>query len=118
MPAKKIINSRTGKVIVADLEIANDPLSRMIGLLGRTGLDAGKGLLITACNSIHMFFMKFPIDVVYLSKDLKVLKLKENLKEFKLDNGPSGTYQTLELKASYLREIDVKVGDIVQIVDK
>jgi uncharacterized membrane protein (UPF0127 family) len=116
--AKQLINKRTGAVIVSDLEIANSPISRMVGLLGRKGIDNGKGLMITACHSIHTFFMKFPIDVIYMDKDLKVLKITENLKEFRLDSGPSGTCQTLELKAFYIKAIEIKTGDSAEIVYK
>ena len=55
-------------------EVATSMWSRMRGLLGRRSLDEGAGLLIDPCSSIHMFFMRFPIDVVYLNKEDVVVK--------------------------------------------
>jgi uncharacterized protein len=55
--------------------LAETPLTRLKGLLGRRELPAGEGLLLRPASSIHMFFMRFPIDAVWVDKDLKVLKV-------------------------------------------
>ncbi len=68
-----------GQVVCERCEIAESSLKRVRGLLGRKELVNGDGLLIRPTWSIHTWFMRFPIDVVFLDRDLTVLKLKEHL---------------------------------------
>ncbi len=60
-------------------EAADTFLSRFRGLMGRATLPPGRGLLLTPCNSVHMCFMRFAIDVIYLDADDRVLKVVQNL---------------------------------------
>jgi len=62
----KLFNLSKNKIVVGNLIIAKSYSDRMRGLLGRTSIDDNEGLLIKNCNWIHMFFMKFPIDVIFL----------------------------------------------------
>lgn len=62
------------------IEMADTFFKRFLGLMGKSKLPEETGLLITPCNSIHMMFMRFSIDAVYLDKDMRVLKVVENLK--------------------------------------
>ena len=55
--------------------VADSPLSRMRGLLGRRSLAAEEGILLRPASSIHTWFMLFPIDVVFLDRDLAVLRV-------------------------------------------
>ena len=64
--------------------IAVGPLARMRGLLGRNELAPGEGLLLPHESSVHMFFMRFPIDVVFLDRNLNVLKVVSNLRPWRL----------------------------------
>lgn len=61
-------------VLGVDAEVAETFAQRAKGLIGRRGLKPGTGLLITRCNCIHTFFMKFPIDAVFLDREGKVVK--------------------------------------------
>lgn len=75
----KIINKTQNTEIAAKATLADSFGSRMVGLLRHTTLPTGEGLIITKCNSIHMFFMKFPIDVIFLDKSNIVVGLVENI---------------------------------------
>ncbi len=97
------------EVVLSHLEVADNPLSRMRGLLGRDGLDEDGGLLIVPCNSIHMFFMRFAIDAVFLSRELRVLKIYENLKPWRLA-GCFAAYSVLELRAGRVARTGLTVG--------
>lgn len=66
-----------GTVVCERCTIAERPLSRMRGLLGRRSLDEGEGMLIRRTSSIHTFFMQFAIDVVFLDRDGLVLRVAE-----------------------------------------
>jgi len=93
----KIFNQTQKNLLVSDLKIADTFMSRLIGLLTRTSLNQGEGLLITHCQSIHMFFMRFPIDVVFVGSNNRIVGLVENIKPFRLS--------PLFLKASYAVEL-------------
>jgi len=66
------------------IEIADRPLPRMRGLLGRDGLPEGEGLLLRPAGTIHTFFMRFPIDAVFLDRDLVVRKVASGVKPWRL----------------------------------
>ena len=72
---------RTGDLapVCARCGVAANPFTRMKGLLGRRELPAGEGLLIRPTFSVHTWFMRFPIDVVFLDKDLRVLRVVEDM---------------------------------------
>ncbi len=87
-----------GAVICERCVVADNPWSRMRGLLGRRGLDDGEGLLIRPTGSIHMFFMRFPIDAVFLDRELQILKVVPDLKPWRTA-GKKGAKQVLEMGA-------------------
>jgi len=64
---------------IVHIQTADTFFKRFLGLMGRKKLPPAAGLLITPCNSIHMMFMRFSIDAVYLDKGMKVLKVKKNV---------------------------------------
>jgi uncharacterized protein len=68
-----------------------------MGLMGKPGLPAGEGLLINPCNSIHMFFMKFAIDAIFLDSSYKIIRLVRNLKPGMIVGTVPGAVQVLEL---------------------
>ena len=70
----RLICASDGKILLEDLQVARTLWTRTIGLLGRTSLPANQGLWILRCNSIHTFFMKFPLDLVFLNGKMAVTK--------------------------------------------
>jgi hypothetical protein len=82
-----------------------------VGLLGRKELPEGHGLWIRPCKSIHTFFMRFPIDVAYVSSDGSVVKTCSRLRPFRLSMGGRGAHSVLELPAGSLERAGLKVGD-------
>jgi uncharacterized membrane protein (UPF0127 family) len=87
-----------GAVVCERCVLADTSWTRMRGLLGRRGLDDGEGLLIRPAGSIHMFFMRFPIDAVFLDRELRILKVAPNLKPWRTA-GKRGAKQVLEIAA-------------------
>jgi uncharacterized membrane protein (UPF0127 family) len=73
------LTKRDGTVIAQPLEVASNVIARGIGLMGRARLPENGGLLIHGCNGIHMMFMRFPIDAVFVDKSGVVLKTYERL---------------------------------------
>ena len=72
-----------GAVVCTQCAIASTPIARMKGLLGRSSLDAGEGMLFPRTGSIHMFFMRFAIDVVFCDRELNVVKVVRDLRPWK-----------------------------------
>jgi len=73
-----------GTVVCARCALADTPVSRLKGLLGRAGLDADEGMLFRRTGSIHMFFMRFAIDAVFCDRDLVVLEVVRGLKPWRM----------------------------------
>src|SRR5437016_5725159 len=84
--------------------------TRMRGLLGRATIEADEGLWIQPTNSIHMFFMRFPIDVVYAAADGRVLKLVEGIRPWRV-SFCSGAKIALELAPGAIARAGVRRGD-------
>ena len=83
--------------------------ARIRGLLGRSGLDHDQGLLIPRTSSIHMFFMRFPIDAVFLDRDLRVRKIVADLAPWRAAWAP-GARSVLELPAGAAGRAGIEVG--------
>ena len=97
-----IFNPTRNTTIASKVRIAQNPWERMKGLLGDSSLPSGEALVITHCQSIHMFFMKFPIDVIFCDRQDKVVGLCAGIKPFYLS--------PIFFKASYA--IELPVGSI------
>jgi uncharacterized membrane protein (UPF0127 family) len=82
----------------------------MRGLLGRDGLEPDEGILLRPASSVHTFFMKFAIDVVFLDRDGGVLKVVSNLEPWRLA-GARRSKAVLELPAGRSAEVDLRAGD-------
>ena len=68
-----------GTVVCERCTLADSPVARMRGLLGRDGLEQGEGLLLRPASSIHTFFMRFPIDAVFLDRELAVVGIEDSV---------------------------------------
>ena len=68
-----------GRVVCPQLTVADTILKRTKGLLGRSELGPDEGLLLRPANSVHTAFMRFPIDVVFLDRDLNVLDVRASV---------------------------------------
>lgn len=96
--------------LVAKARVATSMWSRFWGLLGRGSLPSQEGLLIDPCNSVHTFFMRFPIDVLFLDEDDRVLKISSELRPFRVAFG-RGARRVLEIAAGRAASVGVLVGD-------
>jgi uncharacterized membrane protein (UPF0127 family) len=106
-----IANSTRGTVLGSHIHVAENALSRAVGLLAHCGLDPGGGLLLDPSSGVHTFFMRFPIDVVALDRQLRVRALWENLVPFRCTTLSWKTSCVLELPAGVVRESGTEVGD-------
>jgi uncharacterized membrane protein (UPF0127 family) len=99
-----------GSIACERCMVAHRMWPRMRGLLGKRGLDSGEGLLIRPAPSIHTFFMRFPIDVVFLSRQGEVLKVAERVPPWRA-RSCRHSYAVLELAAGEAGRRGIAVGD-------
>ncbi len=104
-----------GETVVAELRKADTMWSRMRGLLGRSGLEASEGLWIDPCNSIHMFFMRFPIDAVFIDERMQVVRVHEDLRPWRMARGGRFAHSVLELPTGKAAFFNIRVGDKLQL---
>ena len=103
-------NKTRGREIASQVVKADAPVARSRGLLGRTALEAGEGLWIVPCPMIHTLFMRFPIDAVFLDRDLRVVRVLENLRPWRLSPWVFRAHNVLELAGDSAGR-GVQVGD-------
>jgi uncharacterized membrane protein (UPF0127 family) len=105
-----------GTVVAESLEVAKSFIARGLGLMGRRGLPERGGMLIHGCNGIHMMFMRFPIDAVFMDKSGKVVKVYDRLPPWvglvplvwKAD-------RVAELPAGTARRLSIKPGETLSV---
>jgi uncharacterized membrane protein (UPF0127 family) len=90
------ILTKDGRVVVSHVVYAESLSARLCGLLGRASLPEDIGMLIRPCRSIHMWFMRFPIDAAFLDRELRVLKISRNLRPWQMAFAPRQTHCVLE----------------------
>jgi uncharacterized protein len=106
----KLVLDRDGAIACESCAIADRPLTRLKGLLGKKRLEPGEGLLLRPASAVHTFFMRFPIDVVFLDRELRVLALATNLRPWRAA-GRRGARAVLELPAGECERCDIRPGD-------
>ena len=105
-----MVNQTRGTVLADRADIADTGPKRNTGLLKHTHLESGEGLWIVPCQGIHMFFMKFAIDVVFLDKQKKVLKIRPEIGKWRIALKLSAR-SVLELPVGTLVRSQTVVGD-------
>jgi len=77
------LSKHDGTIVCTRCHLALNPFARMRGLLGRSGLEPGEGMLFRPAGSIHMFFMRFPLDAIFCDGDLVVIDVARNLRPWR-----------------------------------
>jgi uncharacterized membrane protein (UPF0127 family) len=101
--------SDDGTVVCERCLLAETPLARLRGLLGRSGLPSGEGLLLRPAASIHTAFMRFAIDVVFLNRANEVLKVVHELRPWRATSC-RGARTALELPAGEANKRGLRPG--------
>lgn len=115
----RVLNETKTTTIAESARKASTFLQRGKGLMFERELEGGSGLIIDPCSSVHMFGMRFPIDVLYVNNDGTVMRAQENLKPWRV--GPlytRGANYVIELPVGVVQSSGTTVGDRVRIVDR
>lgn len=105
----------SGRQIANEIILAQNFTARLKGLLGRKSLAPGSALIIKPCNSVHTWFMKFNIDVLFVGRSGRVVKVVEDLPPFKFAAAGVAAF-AVELPAGTIREHGIKPGDMLEVV--
>jgi uncharacterized protein len=98
------LRKEDGSVVCARCAIADNPLTRLRGLLGRASLAPDEGMLFRPAGSIHMFFMRFAIDAVFCDRGLEVIDVERGLRPWRTA-GRRGAKVVIELAAGAAAEV-------------
>lgn len=107
-------NQRTGAVVATTLLPALDSETRRTGLLKHDSLADGIAMLIAPTNAIHTFFMKFPIDVAFVKRDGRIVKIRHAMPAWRM-SAAWGGYGVIEMAAGSFERAGVVPGDILVI---
>jgi uncharacterized protein len=113
----KACQNKTGDCIACRVEIAQTFIKKFIGLMGRSKINKEQGIYFLDCRSIHSFFMRFSIDVLFLDKEMKITRIVNCLKPNRVVIAPLQTKDTLELQSGVLDKFDLKVGDAIRLIE-
>ena len=114
MQTARIQMWRAGAYLCDSCEVTGGPFDRMRGLLGRDGLSSGEGMLIKPAPSVHTFFMRFPIDVLFLDREMHVLRIARELRPWRVAACRKAR-AVLELPAGEAERRGVRVGDRLRV---
>ena len=110
------VRTADGRLVCERCEIPESSFGRARGLLGRSGIEPGGGMLIDRAGSVHMFFMRFPIDVVFLARDRTVVGVRHRLAPWRVA-GARRAVAALELPAGKAAAVGIEQGDVLVLED-
>lgn len=107
----RVTNQTRGSVIAERARVARSMNDRMVGLLATPEVLPGEGLLIERTSSIHMFFMRYAIDVVFVDRSGRVTRTVSRLRPWRVIWWARGARDCLELRAGALDDTGTQRGD-------
>lgn len=111
--AWRLVDTR-GRVVADRLEPAFDSASRKQGLLGRTSLEPGRAIVIAPCSAVHTFFMRFPIDVLFVARGGRVTKVSPAVKPWRIA-ASLNAFATVELAAGTVERLGLSQSDTLLV---
>jgi hypothetical protein len=110
----RAINQTKGTVVAQEVRFARSIWSRFLGLMGQRSLPEGQALLLEPCSSIHCMFMRFPIDVIFLDREGRVVKVAPGVRPWRMA-AAKGARSALELPAGLAARSQTEAGDKIII---
>lgn len=106
-----------GTVLARTIEVALDSKTRRRGLLGRDCLPEGAALIIAPCNAVHTFFMRFPIDIVFVARDGTVVGTRQNVRPWRMA-AALRAFATIEMASGAISASGVRPGDRIVVTPR
>ncbi|MHB8572680.1 MAG: DUF192 domain-containing protein [Candidatus Dormibacteria bacterium] len=100
---------------MAILEAPGNWIGRGLGLMFRRSLAEGHGIILEPCSSVHMFFMRFPLDLVFLDRERRVKRLVENLRPWRVSPIVLGARAVVEVPAGTIARTGITAGEMLTL---
>jgi hypothetical protein len=113
----RLINQTKNTVLAEDIFIANTPWPRIKGLLGKKVLLPNQAIILDPCNSVHTFFMRFPIGILFLDKNYKVVRDISRLGPNRITRIYWHSNRVVELPVGKLELTNTQIGDQLQLLE-
>jgi len=111
----KLVVREKNITVSQQLKIAESFFERLIGLMFKEKMDGFDGLLIKQCRSIHTFFMRYPLDIVFMNNEMKIKKIIRNIKPWRMTLIYFTSTQVLELEGGTLHQ-EIREGDKLEVI--
>lgn len=116
--ARYVLLNRTRGVVIADrVELAGSFVARARGLIGRNELPAGFALAIKPCSGVHTLFMSIPLDVGYVGRDGRIVRILHGIKPWRVGPLVLSNSWVVELRAGTLQKTGTTIGDVFELID-
>lgn len=111
----KLYLEKNQKVVINNVKVADTFIGRLNGLMFKKSIERDFALVISPCNSIHMFFMKFPLDVLFVDKNNKIVGVNKEIKPWRMSKlYPNASY-VVEMSSGIIKEYEICIGDTIKI---
>lgn len=114
----QLINKNNNIILADNVLIAGTIWTRLRGLLGKKEFKPGSTLIIKPCNSVHTFFMQFPIDVLFVDHQDKIIKIIPQMPPWRITSIYFNAAYAIEFPANTIQRTSVKVGDQINFTNK
>jgi uncharacterized protein len=104
------VTTEAGAVVCRRCVLAKNPIRRMKGLLGRQSLEEDEGLLLEPASAVHTWFMRFPIDLAFLDRELRVVRIAPEVRPWRFAYARKSR-SVLELPAGAAAHRGIQTGD-------
>jgi len=112
----KIINQTKNTILAQEAVVANTVFKRIKGLLAKKDFQQGEALILNPCNSIHTLFMRFPIDVIFLDRQNKVVKVIPGLNPWRFSGVCFSARLCVELPVGTTHSNPTSPGDTLSFI--
>jgi uncharacterized membrane protein (UPF0127 family) len=109
------MNATRNVILASKVFVANNFFTRFKGLLGTRKLESGCGLVLIPCNQIHMFWMTYAIDALFISAEGVVVGVAEKVKPWRVSPSFKKAYRCLELPVGTISSTGTQLGDKIEI---
>jgi len=104
--------------VAEKVKIADRFITRLKGLMGSPELEDGTGLMLVPCNCVHTWFMRYPIDVVFINRENTIVKIVDSMKPYHIGSIVKQACSVLELKAGSCQKLGITVGDRLKYTEE
>ena len=111
----RLINQTKNSILAEEVFLADTSLKRLKGLLGKKLLPSGQALIIRPCSSVHTFFMRFAIDVIFVNKQDQIIRVIPDLKPFSMTRPYFHAAYVVELPVGVIKSTASLPGDTLKL---